>query len=51
METVGTLFLIWSAHAVIGTALSAPILLLGRKRVGWAGWELLALIIQTRMIT
>jgi hypothetical protein len=45
METVGTLFLIWSAHAVIGAALAAPILFLGRKRVRWANWELLARVI------
>ena len=45
MESVGTLFLIWSVHAVIGAALSAPILFLGRNRVGWATWELLLLII------
>jgi hypothetical protein len=45
MEAVGTLFLIWSAHAVIGTALAGPVLYLGRKRIGWDNWELLALII------
>ena len=45
METAGTLFLIWSAHAGIGAALAAPILYLGRKRIGWARWELLALVI------
>ena len=42
---MGTLFLIWSAHAVIGVALSAPILFVGRKRIGWAHWELLALVL------
>ncbi|MCX6922760.1 MAG: hypothetical protein NT154_06035 [Verrucomicrobia bacterium] len=31
--------------AVIGAGLSAPILFFGRKRVGWASWELLALFI------
>jgi len=45
METLGTLFLIWSAHAVIGIALSAPILFFGRRRIGWGRWELLALIV------
>lgn len=45
METIGTLFLIWFAHAAIGAVLSAPILFFGRKRVGWARWEWLALII------
>ncbi|HKI70531.1 MAG TPA: hypothetical protein VKA67_13155 [Verrucomicrobiae bacterium] len=45
METVGTVFLIWTAHAVIGAGLSAPILFIGRKRIGWANWELAALII------
>jgi hypothetical protein len=45
MEAVETLFLIWSAHAVIGAALAAPILFLGRKRVACANWELLVLVI------
>jgi peptidoglycan/LPS O-acetylase OafA/YrhL len=45
METAGTLFLIWSMHAVVGAALAAPILYFGRKRAGWANWELLALVI------
>ena len=39
------LFLLWSIHAVIGAALAAPIVFLGRKRAGWARWELLTLII------
>jgi peptidoglycan/LPS O-acetylase OafA/YrhL len=45
METASTLFLIWSMHAVVGAALAAPILYFGRKRVGRANWELLALVI------
>src|SRR4051812_8125439 len=45
METARTLFLIWSAHVAIGIVLAGPILLLGRKRVGWANWQLLALVI------
>jgi hypothetical protein len=45
METLGTIILIWSAHAVIGSALASPILFFGRKRIGWANWELLALIL------
>lgn len=45
METASLLFLLWSLHAVIGAALSAPILFFGRKRAGWASWELLALTI------
>ena len=45
MQTVGTLFLIWSMHAVVGAALAAPILYLGRKRAGWANWQLLALVV------
>src|SRR5262245_2287072 len=40
METAGTLLVIWSMHAVVGAALAAPILYFGRKRVGWANWEL-----------
>ncbi len=45
MEAAGTLFLMWSAHAVIGCALAGPILHFGRKRAGWASWEVLALVI------
>lgn len=45
MRALGTLFLLWSIHAAVGAALAAPILFLGRKRVGWAKWELLTLII------
>ncbi len=45
MEAAGTLFLIWSMHAVIGCALAGPILYLGRQRAAWANWELLALVI------
>jgi hypothetical protein len=45
MEAIRLLFLMWIAQAVIGFALSAPILFLGRKRIGWAYWELLALIV------
>jgi hypothetical protein len=44
-ETASLLFLIWSIHAVIGMALSAPVLFLGRKRIGLAFWMLLALVI------
>jgi hypothetical protein len=45
MEAISTLFLIWAMQALVGAALAAPILFLGRKRVGWANWELLALIV------
>ena|SRR5438045_3635110 len=45
MEAAGTIFLMWFAHVAIGIFLAGPILLLGRKRVGWATWQLLALVI------
>jgi hypothetical protein len=45
METAGMLFKIWMLQAAIGAALYAPILFLGRKRVGWSVWELLALVV------
>ena len=45
MEAVNTLVLIWAMQAVVGAALAAPILFFGRKRVGWANWELLALVV------
>lgn len=45
METATTLFGIWFMHALIGSGLSAPILLLGRKRISWTNWELLAFVI------
>ncbi|HEY5911121.1 MAG TPA: hypothetical protein VJA21_11010 [Verrucomicrobiae bacterium] len=45
MGVLGTLLLLWSTHAVIAAAMAAPVLFLGRKRIDWANWELLALII------
>lgn len=45
MDTLGTIFLIWTTHAVIGAALAGPIRFLGRKRRPWANWELLALVV------
>jgi len=44
-STVFLIFLIWLAHAAIGMGLSAPILFLGRRRIGWARWERLAVVI------
>src|SRR5262249_36200902 len=45
METTALIFQIWLVHAVAGAALSVPILFVGRKRIGWARWESLALVI------
>jgi hypothetical protein len=45
MEAVSIMIWIWMIQAAIGATLSAPILFLGRKRIGWANWELLALIV------
>ena len=45
METINLLFRIWALHAAVGFALSAPVLFFGRKRIGWANWLLLCLII------
>ena len=45
MEAALTLFTMWFAHSAIGLVLAGPILFLGRKRAGWASWELLALVI------
>jgi len=42
---MGKLFLMWFAHVAIGILLAGPILLLGRKRIGWSSWQLLALVI------
>jgi len=36
---------LWLIHALVGAALAAPVLFLGRKRVGWAGWQWLTLVI------
>ena len=41
MEEIGGLLLIWGIHAAIAAFVSAPIVFLGRKRVGWRYWELL----------
>src|SRR4051812_40522710 len=45
MEKLSLIFGIWAWHALFGFALSAPILFLGRKRIGWSRWLLLAFII------
>ena len=45
MEAAGIFLKIWLVQAAIGGALSAPILFFGRKRVGVALWELLALVV------
>jgi hypothetical protein len=42
---IGTIFLIWVGHAVIATLLSAPVVMLGRKRVHWQSWELMAFLL------
>jgi hypothetical protein len=39
------LSLLWLIHAILGAALTAPILFLGRKRVGWAKWQWLMLMV------
>src|SRR5688572_2971907 len=38
-------FLVWLVHAAVGATLSAPILWVGRKRIMWTRWELLALAV------
>lgn len=40
-----TIFLIWTMHAAVGAALAAPILYLGRRRAGWANWQLFGLLL------
>src|ERR1700732_4411509 len=45
METANLLFRIWIMQSIIGGALCAPILFFGRKRAGFAFWQLLALIV------
>jgi hypothetical protein len=45
MEAAEILFKIWMVQAAVGAALTAPVLFFGRKRAGFALWELLALII------
>ena len=42
---MGTIFLIWTMHAVAGAILSTPILYFGRRRVTWANWQLLGLVL------
>ncbi len=42
---MGIIFLIWMMHAVTGAILSAPILYIGRRRVAWANWQLLGLVL------
>ena len=45
MEKVGAMLMVWLLHAIIAGILSAPIVILGRKRVHWHLWELLTFII------
>lgn len=45
METAGLMLLLWLVHAVLGAAVSAPILFIGRRQIGWSPWLPLALVI------
>ena len=45
MVVLGTILQLWLMHAVPGCVMAAPIRFLGRKRICWANWELLALIV------
>jgi hypothetical protein len=38
------IFVLWLAHAVVAALLSLPVVLLGRHRVCWRRWELLAFV-------
>jgi dolichyl-phosphate-mannose--protein O-mannosyl transferase len=40
-----TVFLVWLIHAAVGATLSVPVLWIGRKRIRWTNWELLALVV------
>jgi hypothetical protein len=40
-----TVFLVWLIHAAVGATLSVPVLWIGRKRITWSNWELLALVV------
>jgi len=44
MQILNGIVLIWLIHVVIGGVLSAPIVVLGRKRVHWHLWELVAFV-------
>jgi len=45
MQTIGYTLLIWAAYAGIAVVACAPIIYLGRRRVHWRYWELLALVL------
>jgi hypothetical protein len=45
IHRVIAVFVIWLIHAGIALLLAAPIVFIGRKRVRWRVWELLAVII------
>src|ERR1043166_9731611 len=45
VRTMELMLLIWMIHAAVAAVLSAPILLLGARRVQWRAWELLAFIL------
>jgi hypothetical protein len=38
-------FLVWLILAGVGATLSVPVLWIGRKRIRWTNWELLALVV------
>jgi hypothetical protein len=44
-DLVGCMLLIWAWHAAIAVVLSSPIVILGRTRVRWRFWELLASVV------
>src|SRR5436190_2135590 len=46
MDMFSMFFRVWLASALIAGVLSAPVVLLGRKRVSWSWWELCALIVR-----
>src|SRR5512133_1054791 len=42
---IGTIFLIWVAHVAIAAVLTAPLVAIGRNRVHWQPWEVLAFLL------
>lgn len=45
MEELGAILLIWLLHVVIAGVCTAPVVLLGRRRVRWQPWELLVFVL------
>ncbi len=45
MKEAEAILLIWLMHAAVAAVLTAPVVLLGRKRVHWRPWEAIVIVL------